>query len=133
MTTKNSVTEKLRVFVLLTGLLCITALIQAAGSRHGQKEPEKIYTSREVDTKAVLKKQREHPTGNCGQLGTECSRQGTVKLQIVLHKTRKVTEVKVIEDDKCSDFVERACKIAKKIEFTPAIKEGVEVSQYLTI
>ncbi|HZS06560.1 MAG TPA: energy transducer TonB [Blastocatellia bacterium] len=129
----NSATERVCLFALLAGLLCIAALTQARDGRHGQEVPEKIYEVSEVDTKAEVRKPYEHPGNNCNYQETGCSSRGYVKLQIVLHKKRKVTEVKVIVGDKCKPFVENAVSAAKRINFTPAIKDGVEVSQYLTI
>jgi TonB family protein len=50
-------------------------------------------------------------------------------LKAVLHKSGKVTDIQVVKPINCS-FQEKAIKSVRKIKFTPAIKDGVAVSQY---
>ncbi|HKP47444.1 MAG TPA: energy transducer TonB [Pyrinomonadaceae bacterium] len=90
---------------------------------------DKIYSSSQVDKKAVLDKVRwernaPSPTG--------CKGAGTVRIGAVLRKSAKVTNVSVIEPGVCAKFSEKAAKAVEHTKFTPARKDGAAVSMYWT-
>jgi TonB family protein len=88
-------------------------------------EEDHIYTAREVDVKAKLTNKKE----NLPKAGKDCPREGQVKLTIVLHKSGKVTGVTITKGMACS-YDEASVEVARKIKFTPAVKDGQQVSQY---
>ena len=86
-------------------------------------DEEKIYKQSEVDQKAKITK-RQHPSTDrmCD------SDAGSVKLQVTLHKSGKVSDVKLLVSSECQRFNENALAAAKKIKFNPALDEGQPVS-----
>ncbi len=88
---------------------------------------DKIYKPSEVDTKAVLKKKPEP-----SMTSSDCPDSGTVRLGVILDKSGKVTNIKLIKGTSCG-FDDSAIKAARKIKFTPALKNGVSVSMYVIL
>jgi TonB family protein len=88
-----------------------------------------VYTQREVDQKAVV--DRKSRLANLPS-GHDCrAQQGTVALRVVLRKSGVVTDVVVTEKSGCENFDEKAVRAVQKLKFTPAKKDGSDVSQYL--
>ncbi len=88
---------------------------------------EKIYSKDEVDIQAVIKKFKVHP-----KLLKECIIGGTVKLKIVLSKSGQVTDINFIEKNGCENVdEEKIVPSIRKLKFTPAMKGGVPVSQFI--
>ena len=98
-----------------------------------KKEPAKdrIYSGKEVDVKAKIKPSpRDVP-----QPGRDCDEfdfRLMAVLKVVLHKSGTVSEVNLIRGSRCS-FDKDAIRVARKIKFEPALKDGEPVSQYLTV
>ncbi len=88
---------------------------------------DKVYKPSEVDTKAVLKKKPEP-----SMTSSDCPDSGTVRLGVILDKSGKVTNIKLIKGTSCG-FDDSAIKAARKIKFTPALKNGVSVSMYVIL
>ena len=87
---------------------------------------DKIYSQDEVDTQAVIKKLKVHP-----KFLKECINGGTVKVKIVLHKSGQVTDVTFVEKNGCANINEEKIIAAiRKVKFSPAIKNGIPVSQF---
>ncbi len=87
---------------------------------------DKIYSKDEVDTQAVIKKLKVHP-----KLLKECISGGTIKVKIVLHKSGQVTDVTFLEKNSCANIDEEKIIAAiRKSKFSPAIKNGIPVSQF---
>jgi TonB family protein len=93
--------------------------------RKTQGADEVIYTAEEVDVKAKITNKME----NIPKEGGDCTRQGKVSLRIILHKSGKVTGVTIIKGMGCS-YDEATVEVARKFKFTPAVKDGQQVSQY---
>jgi TonB family protein len=90
-----------------------------------------VYTQREVDQKAVV--DRKSRLANLPS-GHDCrAQQGTVALRVVLRKSGVVTDVVVTEKSGCESFDEKAVRAVQKLKFTPAKKDGSDVSQYLLL
>ena len=68
-------------------------------------------------------------TENLPVVGTDCPREGMVTLRIILHKSGEVTEVTLIKGMGCS-YDQATLETARKLKFTPAVKDGQQVSQY---
>ena len=91
-------------------------------------DDDKVYTITEVDVKAKITNKLEH----LPQHKRDCPEAVEAKVRAVLHKSGKVTEVIVTESSKCS-YDEEVVKVVKKLKFTPALKDGQPVSQYLVL
>ena|SRR5437588_99578 len=94
-------------------------------------EEEKVYSSKEVDTKAVIKNRDSIDPGTSMGYSRDCPDGVVLVLKVVLYKTGKVTNIQIVKPINCS-FEEKAIKNVRKVKFTPAIKDGVAVSQYQT-
>lgn len=91
-------------------------------------DENKVYTTNEVDVKAVIKKSpRPKPVMNWN-----CPSKGEVLLKIILHKSGKVTNIEVIKGIKCG-YEQKAIEAAQKIKFVPATKTNRPVSQYAEV
>ena len=60
-----------------------------------------------------------------------CKDHGTVVLRAVLNKSKKVTNIKVLDPGNCSDFAQRAVEVAENTKFKSAMKNGSAVSTYI--
>ncbi|HXG86256.1 MAG TPA: energy transducer TonB [Pyrinomonadaceae bacterium] len=86
-------------------------------------DDERVYKQSEVDQKAKIFK-RHHPrTDNMCSSDT-----GSVRVSIVLHKSGKVSDVKLLESSDCERFNENSLDSARRIKFNPAVKDGQPVS-----
>ena len=87
---------------------------------------DKIYAPEDVDTEARLKNADEIFSQLNAALS--CPDGGLIKFTMSLHRSGKVTEVKVerLEGCKTSKAPE---KILRKLKFSPAMKDGLKVSQ----
>ena len=120
---------------VLIGMLITACIIAAAvgvearaqDKSSGAAEDERVFSQSQVDEKAIIdqeSRRKEFPSAE------SCEGHGSVLLRVVLHKSGKVTDVKVVRDDVCKRFVERSVKIVRKLKFIPAKKGGAAVSQY---
>lgn len=94
------------------------------------KDQDRIYTAKEVDVKAKIKRPTDMP-----QPGRDCfdfDYPRRVVLKVVLHKSGVVSDVTLVKKSGCS-YDKDAMRVARKIEFVPAKKDGQDVSQYLTV
>ncbi len=88
---------------------------------------DKKYSKNEVDTPAITKKFKVHP-----KLLKECKNGGTVKFTMVLRKSGQVTNVTLENENGCGNVQEeKIIRSLEKLKFTPAVKDGVSVSQLL--
>lgn len=86
-------------------------------------DDEKVYKQSEVDQKAkIIKKPIPSTDRMCGDDS------GLVRLTVVLHNSGKVSEVQPLKSSECQRFNENSFESAKKIKFTPALKDGQPVS-----
>ena len=90
---------------------------------------EWIYTGREVDVKARLKTKPEPSyTEDARHNGIE----GTVVLKVIFAKDGQVTNIRTVAGLPYG-LTEQAIKAARKIKFTPAMKEGKPVSMWMQL
>ncbi|MCP9493684.1 MAG: energy transducer TonB [Pyrinomonadaceae bacterium MAG19_C2-C3] len=94
-------------------------------------DEDKVYSPKEVDTKAVIKNQKELDPERLGA-AIDCRNGARGVVKAVLRKSGEVTDIKVKIPALCS-LDEKAAKIVSFAKFTPAIKDGVAVSQYIEI
>ena len=124
------------VCLLLLGTCCVGVGAAADGVSHTshpvqernaqEGEDDHVYSSNEVDVKAKITNKME----NLPEPGKDCpARAGLVRLKIILHKSGNVTEVTVLRGLGCS-YDEASVAAARKFKFTPAVKDGKQVSQY---
>jgi TonB family protein len=106
-------------------LLCGNSLAQDNDSVDmiQKSDDEKIYKQSEVDQKAkIIKRQYPSTDRMCGDDS------GLVRVSVVLHKSGKVSDVKHLKSSECQRFNENSLDSAKKIKFSPALKDGQPVS-----
>jgi len=90
---------------------------------------EKIYVGREVDVKARLLT-RPQPSYTEDARKNEIS--GTVVLKVVFAKNGQVMNIRTVSGLPYG-LTEQAIKAARKIKFTPAMKEGKPVSMWMQL
>jgi TonB family protein len=96
-----------------------------------QSQPDRIYTGKEVDVKAKLKRPFSEPP----EPGRDCEESDIrllAVLKVVLHKSGVVSDVTIMKGSGCS-YDNEAVKVAHKLKFEPAEKDGQPVSQYLIV
>ena len=92
-------------------------------------ESNSVFTGREVTAKArVLSK----PEPSYTESARKYSVQGTVVLRGVFASSGEVTNLKVVAKLP-HGLTERALEAARKIKFTPAVKDGRDVSMYIQL
>src|SRR6185295_10775557 len=89
----------------------------------------KIYTGREVDVKARLLT-KPQPSYTEDARKNEIS--GTVVLKVVFSKTGQVTNIRTVAGLPYG-LTEQAIAAARKIKFTPAMKDGQPVSMWMQL
>jgi TonB family protein len=147
--------QQKRLYILLVCALSLFCLSSAAfaqsGRRPVKKEPappaaspeakpeaerdkqkaneDRVYMPREVDVKAKIKNRDEYmPSYQRG-----CPRSLLVTVRVVLHWSGKVTEAYVVKGMTGCAYDREAIKAARRFIFTPAMKDGHPVSQYVDV
>jgi TonB family protein len=115
------------VFVIASGALNLSA--QTPANSSAEVNPEKVYSSNEVTKVAVIV---EKPKPEYRKEAGEKDSEGVVVLQLVLSSTGKVRDVGVVNGLSLAQN-NAAIKAARQIKFIPAVKDGEQVSQALTI
>jgi TonB family protein len=92
-------------------------------------ELKRTYTSREVTKKAVV---YHKPEPNFTVEARKNDLEGTVRLRLVLGSDGKVSQLTVVKGLP-DGLTEEAIKAARAIRFTPAQKDGRNVSQWVVI
>jgi TonB family protein len=90
---------------------------------------ERIFTGREVDTKARLISKQEPPYTSDARKNNIS---GTVILKAVFSKTGEVTNIRVVSGLPYG-LTDQAIKAAKGIKFIPATKDGQPVSMWMQL
>lgn len=105
-----------------------------AGAASGQAndidspaQDDKVYTYKEVDKQPKVTKKKRANAYLCSP------GRGHIKLQVLFHKSGKVTQVKELEFSPCRGFNKSAVELTWKIEFKPALKDGQPVSMWKTV
>jgi TonB family protein len=116
-------------FVLLFANPSITPAQIGQPQSSGTPEANRIYSGKEVDKKASVKKKPEPGyTQDARTHGVE----GTVVLRCVFTSTGQVTNIHVVSGLP-DGLTESAIDAAKKIKFTPAMKDGHPVSMWMEL
>jgi TonB family protein len=128
------------IIVLAIGLLFGSGLLHSTFSQNPTKPakvskedescPEPVYAKKDLTKSATLKSKFEMPdfTEEAKRKGVK----GCVYLKVVLCKSGKVTDIRVISGLPYG-LTERMIKAARKLQFRPAEKEGELVSQWLQV
>ena len=90
---------------------------------------ERVFTGREVDTKARLLKKVE-PSYTEDARNNKIT--GTVILKVIFSKTGEVTNIRVVSGLPYG-LTQQAIKAARGIKFTPAMKDGQPVSMWMQL
>ena len=92
-------------------------------------EGVRIYSGRDVTRRAVI---RSRPKPSYPKDARRNNTHGVVRIRLVLAASGKVESVTVVRGLP-DGLTEEAIKAARKIEFEPALKDGVKVSQYAIV
>jgi len=112
-------------FALFMLLLFGNSFAQDNGSINSmqQSDDEKVYKRSEVDQQSkIIKKPIPSTDRMCG------NDNGFVRVRVVLLKSGKVGDVESLKTSECERFNENSLDSAKKIKFSPAVKDGQPVS-----
>ena len=90
---------------------------------------QRIFTGKEVDTKARLMSK---PEPNYTETARKHEVEGTVVLRVVFAASGQITNIRVVESLP-DGLTERAIAAARKIKFIPATKEGKYVSMWMQL
>ena len=96
----------------------------SSGAQAGANGPGPVYAAKDVDKKAIIFERIEPGYTEKAQTSKV---EGVVLLSIVLAADGRVTDVAVI-NGLAGGLTEKAIDAAKKIKFTPAVKDGSRVS-----
>ncbi|HEV7681873.1 MAG TPA: energy transducer TonB [Pyrinomonadaceae bacterium] len=100
-----------------------------AAGPSGTTDDRRVFTGREVTAKArVLSKPEPQYTESARKYGVR----GTVILRCVFSSSREVTNLSV-RTKLPHGLTQEALRAARKIKFTPAVKDGREVSMYIQL
>ncbi|HVF49855.1 MAG TPA: energy transducer TonB [Pyrinomonadaceae bacterium] len=105
------------------------AATQASDGQQQQQTAPEIFTGKDEIKKAVIH-EKPHPTATeeARRHGTS----GTVRLRLVLGAEGRVTTVRVLKGLP-DGLTQNAIKAACAVKFTPAVKDGRPVAQYVVI
>ena len=120
-------TKLIRICVLCLGLGSLSSSLFA------QAEPsDKVYSAQEVQKAAVIRDQ--DSVSSALHRSLKCSSGGSIKFSYVLRRSGKVSDLKVEHSPQC-EATPKSLTILQKLKFTPAVKDGLKVSQsdFLTI
>lgn len=118
-----------KIALLLISCLVAGALTISAQTPGNSPAEEKVYTVDEVTKMAAI---IERPKPEYRKEAGEKDVDGVVVLNVVLSSTGKVRDVSVVKGLSLAQN-NAATKAARQIKFIPAVKDGVPVSQSLTI
>jgi TonB family protein len=95
-----------------------------AGTAFGQTNTNTPEPKQEVDVPLkIINKPHAKTEGRCGRM-TE----GRTRLRVTFDKSGKVTDAVIVALSGCDTFNRNAVDAAKRIKFTPAIKNGEAVT-----
>src|SRR3982751_6414238 len=116
--------------VLLTILLNVSTPAQNSNNVAGnEKCAGDVYQPAEVFSKAKI---TSRPAPSFTEEARAHNMQGRVVLTAIMCRSGKITDIQVVESLPFG-MTERAVQAARKIKFTPAEKDGQQVSQTLQI
>ena len=118
------------VFTVVLAYICGASIMaQGVATNSSEQSTDEVYKASEVTRKVMI---RSKPEPVYTDEARENKIEGTVRLRLVLHSTGEVTEIKILKSLP-HGLTEKAMEAARKIEFTPAEKDGRPVSQYVII
>jgi len=101
------------------------------GNQQGQEikpDEDRIYSPSEVDTRAKIR----HGVDGTPESTRDCPNKGRATINAVLRKSGKITDVDLVKGMGCG-YDQKAVEAARKLKFSPAMKDGHAVSQSLRI
>jgi len=102
---------------------------KALGGVEVSEDTDRIYAGREVDVKARIVKM---PEAGYTKAARKNGIEGTVVLKTVFAKNGEVRNIRVITGLP-DGLTEQAIEAAKKVKFTPAMKDGKPVSMWMQL
>jgi TonB family protein len=114
------------IFIFLTLILVGTANAQSGkkpntsekkSEEQQEDRPLKIISNPRISTSVFNK---------C--LKSVRNRELLVRLRVTFHSSGEITDIQVIEDSGCEYFNNEAVRVAEKVKFNPAIKDGEPIT-----
>jgi hypothetical protein len=105
--------------LVVAAIVCVSAFAQT-------KTSDKVYSFNEVEKPAVIQDRDSVIPALHGSLN--CSSGGWVKFSYILRRSGKVSNLNVEHSPQC-EATPKSLTILRKLKFTPALKEGLKVSQ----
>jgi hypothetical protein len=113
--------------VIFICVLCLEFSVTGWSSVFAQAKPsDKVYSFHEVEKGAVIK-DRDSVSSSLHR-SLSCSSGGWVKFSYILRRSGKVSDLNVEHSPQC-DATSKSLTILRKLKFTPALKDGLKVSQ----
>ena len=114
--------------IVMSGVFAVLPSVSVNGRQSSDdiSRREKVYLQKEVDQKAVIISK---PEAQWTEKARRENVKGFVLLRGILAASGKVEDVEVLEGLPYG-LTEEAIKVAKKIKFSPAMKDGKRVSMY---
>jgi hypothetical protein len=108
--------------------VCVLCLVLAvcASAFAQMKTSDKVYSFNEVEKAAVI--QDRDSVSPALHRSLSCSSGGWVKFSYVLRRSGKVSDLNVEHSPQC-EATPKSLSIVRKLKFTPALKDGLKVSQ----
>jgi outer membrane biosynthesis protein TonB len=120
--------------VLLSSFLPVLAVVPAGSSKSPSQETR---TDKSTSTKAVVKSK---PEPHCPREAREQRIEATIVLRAIFRSTGEVTGIKFarvrpsdLPEDVVKKLSEESIRVAGKIKFEPATKDGHPVSMYMQL
>jgi protein TonB len=115
-------------FLIIAAVLFFTTLFSSstfAQDATGGSSKAADAKAQKVDYDQNIKiKKKPHPSVSRSCLQTS----GVTRVRVTFDKSAKVTDVELIISSGCNGFDDNALRAAKKIKFTPAMKNGEAVT-----
>jgi hypothetical protein len=124
---------------LISGVLLSSSLLalSAAPAAFSKNPDQETQTDKPQSSKAVV---RSKPEPHCPKNASEQEVRATIVLRAIFRSTGKVTDLKFagvtpsdVPDDIVKRLSEESLRVAAKIKFQPATKDGHPVSMYVQL
>ncbi|PYS93322.1 MAG: hypothetical protein DMF64_05585 [Acidobacteria bacterium] len=119
-------------FTLCLALLCGAALARAQDDATKNSNTQAEQKEAKPPAGVTPAKITSRPEPEVGEQSGNATEDIEVVLRMILRSNGKVTDITIVKGAP-DGLTEAAIKAAKKIKFTPAMKDGHKVSQWVTI
>ena len=116
------------------GALLIIALFTLLSAATANAQADAKQNSKQKNVQQKKDKPLKIKNKPIASTGGQCSgASGTTTLRVTFDKSAKVTKVDIVSSSSCEYFDRSAIQSARKIEFEPAVKNGVPITLAKTV